>query len=157
TTERDPHGHLRLGEIEFGRVIRYRAADRLNELGLKVTMIDKDLGYELRCADPSPLDAEYTRHLGHGAVEILRSAEGGRAGAVVRFVGGKMVPLKFDDIIDPKSSRMRPRLVDVDSETYECARRYMIRLEKGDFEDPGKLAKLAAVVKMAPDQFAQRF
>lgn len=84
-------------------------------------------------------------------------SEAGRYGAVVTFVGGKMVPLKFNDIIDPKSSRMRPRLVDVDSETYECARRYMIRLEKGDFEDPAKLAKLAAVVKMAPEQFAQRF
>jgi 6-phosphofructokinase 1 len=157
TMERDPHGHLRLGEIEFGRMIRYRTIQRLEELGLKMTMIDKDLGYELRCADPIPFDAEYTRNLGYGAVKFLLSPDAGRYGAVVSFVGGKMVPLKFDDIIDPKSSRMRPRLVDVDSETYECARRYMIRLEKGDFEDPAKLAKLAAVVKLSPEQFAQRF
>ena len=27
--ERDPHGHLRLGEIEFGRMVRERLTDRL--------------------------------------------------------------------------------------------------------------------------------
>src|SRR5436309_16028868 len=51
---RDPHGHLRLGEIEFGRMIKDRLATRIEELGLKTQLIDKDLGYELRCADPIP-------------------------------------------------------------------------------------------------------
>ena len=72
--ERDPHGHLRLGEIEFGRMVKDRLSTRLEELGLTVTLIDKDLGYELRCADPIPFDAEYTRDLGYGAVKFLRSA-----------------------------------------------------------------------------------
>jgi 6-phosphofructokinase 1 len=155
--ERDPHGHLRLGEIEFGRMIRYRTTQKLEELGLKITMIDKDLGYELRCADPIPFDAEYTRNLGYGAVKFLLSPVAAEYGAIVSFLGGKMNPLKFEDMIDPKTSRMRPRLVDIDSETYECARRYMIRLEKADFEDQTKLAKLSAVVKLTPEQFVQRF
>ena len=77
--------------------------------------------------------------------------------AVISFDGGKMKPLPFDEMINPATGRMKPRKVDVTSETYECARRYMIRLEKGDFEDPAKLAKLAAVVKLSPEQFAQRF
>jgi ATP-dependent phosphofructokinase / diphosphate-dependent phosphofructokinase len=157
TLERDPHGHLRLGEIEFGRMIRYRILTKLEELGIKLTMIDKDLGYELRCADPIPFDAEYTRNLGYGAVKFLLSAESSKYGAVVSFVGGKMVPLPFDDMIDPKTSRMRPRLVDVDSETFECARRYMIRLETTDFSDPTKLQRLADVVKLTPQQFTERF
>ena len=155
--ERDPHGHLRLGEIEFGRMIRYRVAERLKALGLSVMMIDKDLGYELRCADPIPYDAEYTRNLGYGAVKFLNSPESDHYGAIISFVGGKMVPLKFDDMIDPKTSRMRPRLVDVESETYECARRYMLRLEKSDFSDPEQLAKLANIVKLTPEQFRERF
>ena len=33
-----------------------------------MAFIDKDLGYELRCADPIPFDAEYTRDLGYAAV-----------------------------------------------------------------------------------------
>ena len=154
---RDDHGHLRLGEIEFGRLIKYRVTARLKELGLKFTIIDKDLGYELRCADPIPFDAEYTRNLGYGAVKFLLSDESAKYGAIVSFVGGHMVPLKFEDMIDPKTSRMRPRLVDVASESYECARRYMIRLEPSDFTDSLQLGKLAAVVKMTPEQFKSRF
>src|SRR5437773_11633356 len=66
---RDDHGHLRLGEIEFGRLMKDLVTARLEQLGLKMTLIDKDLGYELRCADPIPFDAEYTRDLGYGAVK----------------------------------------------------------------------------------------
>ena len=72
--ELDAYGHLRLGEIEFGRLIRTMTAARLKDLGLKFDMVDKDLGYELRCADPIPFDAEYTRNLGYGAVKFLHVA-----------------------------------------------------------------------------------
>jgi 6-phosphofructokinase len=155
--ERDPHGHLRLGEIEFGRIVRERLAGRLEPLGLKVAMIDKDLGYELRCADPIPYDAEYTRDLGYGAVKFLMSPEADQYGAVVSVVGGQLLPLRFEDMINPATQRMRPRVVDMNSVTYDCARKYMTRLEKSDFADPGQLAQLAAVVKMTPEQFRERF
>src|SRR5438876_8625778 len=79
--KRDPHGHLRLGEIEFGRMIKDRLTSQLEEMGLNVILIDKDLGYELRCADPIPFDAEYVRDLGYGAVKFLRSTESARSGA----------------------------------------------------------------------------
>jgi len=41
--ERDPHGHLRLGEIEFGRMIKDRLAGKLEELGHRAL---SDLGLE---------------------------------------------------------------------------------------------------------------
>jgi 6-phosphofructokinase 1 len=153
---RDEHGHLRLGEIEFARMVTDRLTARLKDLGLNMTFIDKDLGYELRCADPIPFDVEYTRDLGYGAVKFLRSPEAERFGAVISFVDGKMVPLRFDDIIVPTTGRMKPRKVDIASETYECARRYMIRLERPDFKEP-QLSKLAAAAAMPPEQFRQRF
>jgi 6-phosphofructokinase 1 len=155
--ELDAFGHLRLGEIEFGRLVRTFLADRLKALGLKFDMIDKDLGYELRCADPIPFDAEYTRNLGYGAVKFLLSPQAERQGVVITFVGGSMVPRPFEEMIDPVTKKMRPRLVDIHSETYEVARRYMIRLEKDDFDDPGRLKKLADVIKMTPEQFKDRF
>jgi 6-phosphofructokinase 1 len=155
--ELDAFGHIRLGEIEFGRMVRTFLAARLKELGLKFDMVDKDLGYELRCADPIPFDAEYTRNLGYGAVKFLLSPAAEQNGVVITFVGGTMVPRPFQEMIDPKTKKMRPRLVDVGGETYEVARRYMIRLEKSDFEDPVRLEKLAAVVKMTPAQFTERF
>jgi len=155
--EVDAFGHLRLGEIEFGRLVRTFLAERLKALGLKFDMIDKDLGYELRCADPIPFDAEYTRNLGYGAVKFLLSPQAERSGVVITFVGGSMVPRPFEEMIDPATKKMRPRLVDIHSETYEVARRYMIRLEKSDFDDPARLERLAAIVKMTPDQFQERF
>ena len=60
-------------------------------------------------------------------------------------------------MLNPETKRMRTRIVDVDGEGYECARRYMIRLEKRDFEDPASLAKLAGSVNLSPEQFRERF
>jgi 6-phosphofructokinase 1 len=155
--ERDPHGHLRLGDIEFGRLVRDHLAARLEKLKLSVTLVDKDLGYELRCADPIPFDAEYTRDLGYGAIKFLRSEAAGRTGAMISFVGGRMQPLPFGQLIDPATGRMPTRKVDVDGEAYECARRYMIRLEHQDFEEPQRLAPLAAAAGMTPAEFRGRF
>jgi 6-phosphofructokinase 1 len=155
--QRDPHGHLRLGEIEFGRLIKDQLAARLEPLKLSTTLVAKDLGYELRCADPIPFDAEYTRDLGYGAVKFVRSDEAGRTGALISFIGGRMQPLPFNKLVDPKTGRMSNRKVDVDGETYECARRYMLRLEQRDFEDPRRLPPLADAVNMTPEEFRSRF
>ena len=67
-----------------------------------------------------------------------------------------MKPLPFESIINPETGRMRPRLVDVTGEGFECAKRYMIRLEQADFEEP-QLTKLAEAAGMSPDKFKTRF
>jgi 6-phosphofructokinase 1 len=130
---------------------------RLEKLGIKLTFIDKDLGYELRCADPIPFDAEYTRDLGYAAVKFLRSPEAEKFGAIISFVDGKMNPLPFDNMLDPKTGRMQNRKVNVDGEAFECAQAYMIRLEREDFEDARQLGKLAAVINVTPEEFRSRF
>ncbi len=157
TVERDPHGNLRMGEIEFGRMLRDQLQKRLKQMNLKVTMIDKDLGYELRCADPIPFDAAYTRDLGYGAVKFLCSEESTRFGAIISYEEGQMKPLRFEDMLDPHTKRMATRRVNVKGEGYECARRYMIRLEADDFANPERLGRLASVAGMAPEQFDRRF
>ena len=154
---RDDHGHLRLGEIEFGRLMKDVVTQRLEELGLKMTLIDKDLGYELRCADPIPFDAEYTRDLGYGAVKFLLSPEAGKYGAVISFEDGKMMPLQFEKMLNPQTGRFQVRKVNVEGESYECAVHYMIRLEKADFQDVAQVDKLAATVAMTPVEFRARF
>jgi ATP-dependent phosphofructokinase / diphosphate-dependent phosphofructokinase len=138
-------------------MVKDRLSAALDELGLPGTVVDKDLGYELRCADPIPFDLEYTRDLGYGAVKFLRSDAAANMGAVISFVGGRLEPLPFDKLINPETKRMRARKVDVDSEAYECARRYMIRLERADLEKPERLAPLADAAKTSPEQFRQRF
>ncbi|MFO0927805.1 MAG: diphosphate--fructose-6-phosphate 1-phosphotransferase [Gemmataceae bacterium] len=154
---RDEHGHIRLGEIEFGRLLKDRLVAKLKELGLSITLVDKTLGYELRCADPIPFDAEYTRDLGYGAVQFLLGSESAQYGAIISLVEGRLEPLKFEDKLDPKTRRMKTREVDVASEGYHCARRYMIRLDRRDLEEAERVEPLAKVVKMTADQFRQRF
>lgn len=154
---RDDHGHLRLGEIEFGRLMKDVVTQRLEQLGIKMTLIDKDLGYELRCADPIPFDGEYTRDLGYGAVKFILSPDAAKYGAIISFIDGKLNPLEFEKMLNPQTKRFNIRKVNVDGEAYECATAYMIRLEKADFEDAGQLAKLAAVASLTPDKFRERF
>ncbi|OAI48020.1 6-phosphofructokinase [Planctomycetaceae bacterium SCGC AG-212-F19] len=155
--ERDEHDHLRLGEIEFGRMIKDLLTARMKELGLKPQgFVDKDLGYELRCADPIPFDAEYTRDLGYGAVKFLRSAKAREYGAIISYEAGRLKPLPFQQMIDPETKRMRPRKVDIKGEVYEVARRYMIRLEPSDFEEP-ELGHVSAAAGMSPELFRKHF
>ncbi len=153
----DPFGHMRLGDIEFGRMVKDRLDQKLKEMGLSTTLIDKDLGYEMRCADPIPFDAEYTRDLGYGAVKFLKSEDAGKFGAVISLVGGHLVPMPFQDLLDPVTRRMTTRRVNIAGEGYQCARRYMLRLKKRDFADPERLLSLARAAKMTPEQFRQRF
>jgi 6-phosphofructokinase 1 len=46
--------------------------------------------------------------------------------------------------------------VDVTGEGFECAKRYMIRLERSDFDEP-QLTKIAECAGMAPERFKARF
>jgi ATP-dependent phosphofructokinase / diphosphate-dependent phosphofructokinase len=155
--ERDAFGHLRLGEIEFGRMVKETLKKRLKEIGLKMDFIDKDLGYELRSADPIPFDLEYTRDLGFGALQFLSSDLATKFGAIISFVDGRLVPLSFESMIVPETQRMKPRKVNVDNEAFQCARRYMIRLEPEDFADAQKVKSLAALTTLTIEQFRARF
>jgi len=153
----EEHGHWRLSELAFGRLIKDLLEEQFQQLQLDTKLVTQDLGYELRCADPIPFDAEYTRDLGYGAVRFLLSEESAHYGAVISIVGGEMQPLRFDELIDSSTGRLKVRYVNVEGEAYRCARDYMIRLTRRDFEQPEQLKRLAEVVKMSPEQFRQRF
>jgi 6-phosphofructokinase 1 len=152
--EHDEHGHVRLAEIDVGDVIKDRLRERLTGLGIKTTLVVKDIGYELRCADPIPLDMEYTRDLGYCAASFIL---GGGSDAMVTLVDGHFKSLPFERMLDPATGRTRVRLVDVDSEHYKIARRYMVRLRKDDFEDRQVLAKLAGAANLSVDEFRRQF
>ncbi len=158
--ERDPHGHIRLGEIPLATILKREIQRRFRERGEKMTIVDVTLGYELRCAPPIPFDIDYTRTLGYGAVEFLLSEpkdDKVKQGGMVCLVGGKLEILPFDELRDPVTGRTKVRMVDINSEHYRVAREYMIRLEREDLENPEMLAKLADVAKMTPEEFKKKF
>jgi 6-phosphofructokinase 1 len=121
---------------------------------MKATLVAKNIGYELRCADPIPYDMEYTRDLGYCAAKYLLA--GGNA-AMISMQGGHFVPIPFAQLLDRDTGRARIRLVDTRSTRYAIARRYMIRLRRDDFEDAHELAKFAATVGMPLEEFRKQF
>jgi 6-phosphofructokinase 1 len=152
--ERDEHGHVRFAEVDLARKVKAELQGRLSERGLRVTITNKNVGYELRCADPIPLDAEYCRDLGHGAVRFLVA---GGSGAMVSIQGGRLVPIPFEDLVEPESGRTKVRLVDTASEAFRVARAFMIRLEAEDFAHAAWVDRLADAAHLTPGVFRQRF
>jgi 6-phosphofructokinase 1 len=152
--EHDEHGHVRLAEINLGEAIRDRLRARLVGLGISTSLVAKDIGYELRCADPIPLDMEYTRDLGYCAANFVL---GGGRNAMVSLVDGHFKSLPFSEMLDPATGRTRVRLVDIDSEHYKIARRYMVRLRREDFDDPDVVARLAAAANLSADELRAQF
>ncbi|KAF2958068.1 6-phosphofructokinase [Thermotoga sp. Ku-13t] len=156
--EKDPHGHIRLSEIPLATILKREIQKRFAERGEKIAIVDVPLGYELRCARPIPFDIDYTRTLGYGAVQFLlgKIAPNMKAGMVC-LDQGRITILPFEAFTDPETGRSKVRLVDLNSEHYKVAKSYMIRLTKKDLEDPVMLSKLAAVAKMTPEQFREKF
>ena len=151
---RDAHGHVRIDEVPLAEILKTAVTARLAALKIKTTVTAKNIGYELRCADPIPFDMEYTRDLGYCAAGYL--AAGGRS-AMISMQGGKFVPIPFSSMIDAQTGRTRVRLVDAASTRYAIARRYMLRLRHDDFEDSRTLAQLAATTGLTPAAFREQF
>jgi 6-phosphofructokinase 1 len=140
--------------VDFGHILKTQVTARLRDLGIKTTIAAKNIGYELRCADPIPFDMEYTRDLGYCAAKYLIA---GGSSAMISMQGGHFVPIPFNEISDPVTGRARVRLVDITSTRYAIARRYMIRLRRDDFDDPHELAKLANTVGLPLADFKREF
>ena len=151
--DRDAQGNIRVTEIDLGRKVKTEVQMRLEPRGIKVTIVDKTIGYELRCAPPIPFDAEYARDLGYAAVNYLLS---GGSGALVTIQGGEFTPIPFTDVLDP-SGKGRRRAVDVTTESYQVAREYMVRIGPRDFTDAAWVAALSQAAGLGEDAFRARF
>lgn len=152
--ERDAHDNIRIAEINFGEILKYKVQERLRDFNIKTTIVAKNIGYELRCADPIPFDMEYTRDLGFTAAQFILN---GGSGAMVSIQNGHFVPLYFNEMLDPVTQKTRVRMVNPKSESFYIARRYMLRLNKADFEDPHELAKYAATCGISLEEFQKQF
>jgi 6-phosphofructokinase len=152
--ERDAYGNVRLAELDLGRLLKERVTTSLKARGIDVTIVAKDLGYELRCSAPGAHDIQYCRSLGYWATRFL--FEGG-SNAMVTIQAGRLVPVPFGLMMDPKTGRIRVRYVDVESEMYQTLAAYMIRLKPDDLERPESVAALAKAANLDPAEFTRRF
>jgi len=110
----------------------------------------------VRCFDRKRIvvDAEYCRDLGHAAVRFLVAGGGN---AMISVQGGRLVPIPFDDLVEPETGKTKVRLVNVNSEGFRVARAYMIRLEADDFAHAAWVDRLADAAHLTPGAFRQRF
>ncbi len=76
---------------------------------------------------------------------------------MVTIQGGRLVPIPFDEIMDPQTGKIRVRYVDVKSEAYQTLYEYMIRLKPEDFENPKNLKNLARAGGLEVADFVARF
>ena len=152
--ERDAHDNVRLAEINIGEVLKTAVAARLRAFGIKTTIVAKNIGYELRCADPIPADLDYTRDLGFCAARYVHA---GGSAAMISIQAGQFVPIPFERLMDPETGRARVRLVDINSSRYRIAYRYMLRLRRDDFDDASELVNLAATAGTSADTFRTEF
>ncbi len=152
--ERDQYGNLRLTELELGRVLKERVTASLRSRAIDVTIVAKDLGYELRCAPPGAHDIQYCRSLGYWATRFLLD---GGSNAMVTIQAGRLVPVPFGLLMDSRTGKIRIRYVDVESEMYQTLAAYMIRLKPEDFDDPEAVAALAKAGHLSETEFVARF
>jgi len=154
SVELDEHGHVRMAELNLGRALRSEVRRRLDDIACPATVVSKDLGYELRCADPVPADMEYTRDLGYCGAKYL--LEGG-SGALITLQQGHFVPVSLASLLDEQTGRVRVRQVDICSARYAIARRYMIRIRRDDFDRPDAIAAMVACTNLTEEAFRERF
>ena len=150
TVVTDEHGHIRYSELDFGEILKQAVLAEVKKLGIKLSIIDKEIGYELRCTAPIAYDIDYARSLGYSAVQFLMA---GDSSALITIQDNKAVPMRFEDIKDPVTGKTKVRKVNIDSIHYKIARGLMMRLEEGDLDDPG----LANAYRMTQEEFHKRY
>ncbi len=152
--DRDAQGNIRVAEIDLGRKVKNEVQLRLERRSIKVTVVDKSIGYELRCASPIPYDAEYARDLGYAAFNFLLR---GGSNSMITTQGGEFQPVPFSEMMDMETGRGRQRFVDVETESYRVARDYMVRIGPRDFLDESMLTRLAEAGGLTRSEFILRF
>jgi 6-phosphofructokinase 1 len=120
---RDDLGRINYAAVELGDVLLPPLKDMCKCAGIDLKIIQKNIGYELRCHAPVSFDIEYTKFLGYGAVKQILD---GRSGI--------MVTRDFDTIgFEPLQALIKPdgtirsRTVNLNSDLYKGARSFMIR------------------------------
>jgi 6-phosphofructokinase 1 len=135
-------------------VLRTAVAEGLAARGVKVAIGDKDVGYELRCGQPTAFDRDYTRDLGAGAVRTLLA---GTSSVLVTRGEANIVPIPFEQLMDAKTGRTKVRMVEIDTDSFRTARALQHRVTRADLANDALLAKIAAAAKLTPEAARERY
>lgn len=152
---RDPYGRIRFADVDFGAIIKNAVRARLEALNIKdLLVLDKNVGYELRCRQPNAFDREYVQQLGFGVIDFLTN---GGTGAMISLQSDRLVPIPFDEIIRTENGRAKVRMVDLNSIAFTVARKYMIRLNPADLEDMRLMNEISKITLLPVEKLKEEF
>ena len=113
TFDYDAHGHPELSEISKAHVLTHILKNRLRELGLDIICRPVEVGYSLRCVDPSAFDLTYCTTLGIGVKKLY---DEGHTGCMVAVnLEEEVIPVYLKDVED-EQGKIRTRLVNIHKE-----------------------------------------
>jgi len=125
----DDHGHPELGNVSKAHIFNILLQKELKKLGLNFRSRPDEIGYEIRCCDPIAFDLKYCTALGNGVKELYERGEKGCI--VVVTQEGKIQPLYLKDI-SGEDGKVKPRLVDVNTEEFRLIFNSMEFIEDAD-------------------------
>ncbi len=128
----DDHGHPELGNVSKAHIFNMLLQRKIKTLNIDVKSRPVELGYELRCVDPSAFDRLYCSLLGIG-VKILFD-QGKTSCMVTSDPKGDILPLFLKDVED-ENGKVKPRLVDINCQKSELVfRNNMHFLREADYK-----------------------
>ena len=134
---KDEHGHIELGKVSKGQLFNNILETYKEKLSLKVSTRPIDVGYEIRCQTPVAYDLFYCTQLGCGVYELYKQ---GCTGCIV-YVDpvGQTKPLYLHQLQNPRTGRIEPRLVDINSAYAQNIFRRMLNfITEDDYEAASK-------------------
>ncbi len=109
----DEHGHPELGNVSKAHIFNVLTQRELRRLGIKIKSRPVEIGYEIRCVNPSAFDLLYCALLGMGVKKLF---DQGITGCMVTSdQKGDISPLYLKDVEDEKG-KVKTRLVNIESE-----------------------------------------
>jgi len=135
----DDHGHPELGTVSKAHIFNILLQKKLKELGLDVKSRPVEIGYEIRSCPPTAFDMNYCTMLGMGVKKLYD--EGHTGCIVVAKANGEFSPLYLKDIEDPKTGKVKTRLVDVHAQDYKLAFSNMHYLKKEHYKRASKFVE----------------
>ena len=129
----DDHGHPELGNVSKAHIFNILLQQKLKNLGFNIKSRPVELGYELRCVQPSAYDLLYCGLLGYGVKKLYD--EGRTACMVTVTPAGKVTPLYLEDVED-EHGKIHPRLVNMDGSKAKLVFEHGLQfIEPGDYEE----------------------
>jgi len=109
----DEHGHPELGTVSKAHIFNMLLQIRLKQLGIDIKSRPEEIGYELRCIQPTAFDLLYCSLLGIG---VKRLFDQGLTGCMVTSdPTGDIFPLFLKDV-ENDVGKVRTRMVNMESQ-----------------------------------------